>query len=341
MKTLYGIQYLRAVAAIAVVLFHAAEKMGGHFAIGAAGVDVFFVISGFIMWVITARRPVTPLKFLSDRIVRIVPIYWLATMVMVAGALVGLFPNLELTAGHVVASLLFVPMRSPSSGEIWPVLVQGWTLNFEMFFYLVFALALLLPRARQLAAVGVVLAALTIAGAFLSTDNALLLTYTRPIILEFAIGLVLGQLWLAGRVPGAAAGLGLVLVAIGGFAAIGIFRLPFDEWTCGPLAAVLVLGVLALEARGLIRPFALPTLLGNASYSIYLWHTFAISVVAKLGERLHVAPGLTLFLAAFCGIAGGLVAYRLVELPLLSVRRSQARKPVAAGNAVAEAGGST
>ena len=63
---------------------------------------------------------------------------------------------------------------------------------------------------------------------------------------------------------------------------------------CGPLAAALVLGVLALEARGLIRPFALPTLLGNASYSIYLWHTFAISVVAKVGERLHVAPGLTL-----------------------------------------------
>ncbi|MCV3737248.1 acyltransferase [Rhizobium sp. TRM96647] len=341
MKTLYGIQYLRAVAAIAVVLFHAAEKTGGHFAIGAAGVDVFFVISGFIMWVITARRPVTPLKFLSDRIVRIVPIYWLATMVMVAGALVGLFPNLELTAGHVVASLLFVPMRSPSSGEIWPVLVQGWTLNFEMFFYLVFALALLLPRARQLATVGVALAALTIAGAFLSTDNALLLTYTRPIILEFAIGMVLGQLWLAGRLPGAAAGLGLVLVAIGGFATIGIFRLPFDEWTCGPLAAALVLGVLALEARGLIRPFALPTLLGNASYSIYLWHTFAISVVAKVGERLHVAPGLTLFLAAFCGIAGGLVAYWLIERPLLSVRRSQARKPVAAGNAVAEAGGST
>lgn len=341
MKTLYGIQYLRAAAAIAVVLFHAAEKTGGHFAIGAAGVDVFFVISGFIMWVITARRPVAPLKFLSDRIVRIVPIYWLATMVMVAGALVGLFPNLELTAAHVAGSLLFIPMRSPSSGEIWPVLVQGWTLNFEMFFYLVFALALLLPRARQLAAVGLVLAALTITGAFLSTDNALLLTYTRPLILEFAVGMALGQLWLTGRVPGAAVGVGLVLAALGGFAAIGIFRLPFDEWTCGPLAAALVLGVLALEARGLIRPFALPTLLGNASYSIYLWHTFAISVVVKVGERLHVAPGLTLFLAAICGTAGGLVAYRLIERPLLSARRGGARQPVAAGNAVPEAGGST
>ncbi len=338
MRTLYGIQYLRAAAAIAVVLFHAAEKTGGHFAIGAAGVDVFFVISGFIMWVITARRPVAPLQFLSDRIVRIVPVYWLATMVMVAGALAGLFPNLQLSVAHVAASLLFVPMHSPSSGEIWPVLVQGWTLNFEMFFYGVFALALLLPRSRQLAAVALALAALAVAGAYLQSDNALLLTYTRPIILEFAVGMVLGHLWLAGRVPGAAAGLVLVLAALAGFAAIGIFRLPFDEWTCGPLAAALVLGVLALEAGGRVRRFALPTALGDASYSIYLWHTFAISVVAKVGERLHIAPSATLFAAAICGIAAGLVAYRLIERPLLSFRRGTARRPVAAAGAVTEAG---
>lgn len=337
MKTLYGIQYLRAAAAIAVVLFHAAEKTGGHFAIGAAGVDVFFVISGFIMWVVTERRPVTPLKFLSDRIVRIVPVYWLATMVMVAGALAGLFPNLQLSLVHVAASLLFIPMHSPSSGEIWPVLVQGWTLNFEMFFYGVFALALLFPRARQLAAVALTLVTLAIAGAYLHSDNAPLSAFTRPIILEFAIGMLLGQLWLTGRVPGAAAGLVLVLAAVAGFAAIGLFRLPFDEWTCGPLAAALVLGVLALEAGGRIRRFALPTLLGDASYSVYLWHTFAISVVAKLGEHLHVAPSATLFLAAICGIAAGLVAYRLIERPLLSFRRGAARQPVAARSAVTEA----
>jgi exopolysaccharide production protein ExoZ len=60
---------------------------------------------------------------------------------MVAGGILGLFPNLMLTTQHIVASLFFIPVRSPSSGEIWPVLVQGWTLNFEMFFYLIFALS--------------------------------------------------------------------------------------------------------------------------------------------------------------------------------------------------------
>ena len=63
MKTIYGIQYLRAFAALAVVVFHAAEKTGHHFEIGAAGVDIFFVISGFIRWVISDRRALTPAVF--------------------------------------------------------------------------------------------------------------------------------------------------------------------------------------------------------------------------------------------------------------------------------------
>lgn len=321
MKTLYGIQYLRALAALAVVVFHAAEKTGGSFAIGAAGVDVFFVISGFIMWVITARRPVTPAQFLADRAVRIVPIYWLATLAMVAGGLVGLFPNLKLTIAHVMASLFFIPMRSPSSGEIWPVLVQGWTLNYEMFFYAVFALALLLPRRRQLPAVAIAMGGLTLAGALLPSDNALAATYMRPIILEFVAGMMLGQLWLSGRVPGAVIGGAMVVLSLSGFAAIAIFRLPFDEWTCGPLGAMLVLGTVSLEKGGLVRPMAVPRLLGDASYSIYLWHTFAISVVAKLCERLAVSPLTTLVIASIVGVAGGIVAYRLLEQPLLNLRR--------------------
>ena len=169
--TLYGIQYLRALAALAVVVFHAAERSGYAFAIGAAGVDVFFVISGFIMWVIADRRPLSPGRFLADRIRRIVPVYWLATGVMVAGALAGLFPNLVLTVEHVVASLAFVPARSPSTGALWPVLVQGWTLNYEMFFYLVFAASLVLPARLRLPAMATVFAALVATGLSASVEE--------------------------------------------------------------------------------------------------------------------------------------------------------------------------
>ncbi|WP_411034230.1 acyltransferase family protein [Shinella sp. BYT-45] len=315
--TLYGIQYLRAFAALAVVLFHAAERSGYAFAIGAAGVDVFFVISGFIMWVIVDRRPVAPGRFLLDRIRRIVPVYWLATGLMVAGALAGLFPNLVLTADHVAASLLFVPSRSPSSGEIWPVLVQGWTLNYEMFFYAVFAACLLLPARLRLPAMAAAFLLLVAIGLVAESDAPLFVTYTRPIILEFVAGMLIARLWLAGRIPRPPIALALIGLGLAGFAAIGMLRLPFDEWTCGPLACAMVYGTVALDKASGVPRLKIPAMLGDASYSIYLWHTFAISVVAKAGAAFGL-PAPSVFIAsALAGLAAGLCAYRLVERSLL------------------------
>lgn len=312
-QTLSGIQYLRAAAAIAVVLFHAAEKTGYHFAIGAAGVDVFFVISGFIMWVVSARREPTPLQFLRARIRRIVPVYWLATAVMVAGALGGLFPNLVLSLEHVLASLFFIPARSPSNGGIWPVLVQGWTLNFEMFFYVVFAGTLLLPRAWRLPAIGALFGLLVIAGTLFVPDNAVLLSFTRPIILEFVAGMVIGELWLKGKVPSPAMGLALIALALSGFATIQVAGLPFDALVCGPLAAALVVGVLALEAGRRIRFVPVAVVLGDASYAIYLWHTFAISVIAKVGASMGVPAPAVFAAAVLAGISAGALGYYLLE----------------------------
>ncbi|KQV33351.1 MULTISPECIES: acyltransferase [unclassified Rhizobium] len=327
MKTLYGIQYLRALAAIAVVLFHAAERTDYAFAIGAAGVDVFFVISGFIMWVISENRPASPARFLSDRLRRIVPVYWLATAVMVLGGIVGLFPNLILSLQHVLASLFFVPMRSPSNGEIWPVLVQGWTLNFEMFFYAAFAAALFLPRNLRLPMLGALFAALVILGATISSDNPLFLTYTRPIILEFVAGMALGALWLKGFVPKVRIGGFLLALSLGGFATIALLRLPFDERICGPLAVTLVLGTLSLEANSMVRHASIPAFLGNASYSIYLWHTFAISVAVKLGMGLHMPVPLVFAVAVMAGVVAGSLAYLFVEKPLIRVFQRRPASP--------------
>lgn len=311
--TLSGIQYLRAAAAIAVVLFHAAEKTGYHFAIGAAGVDVFFVISGFIMWVVSARREPTAVQFLRARIRRIVPVYWLATAVMVAGALGGLFPNLVLSLEHVLASLLFIPARSPSNGEIWPVLVQGWTLNYEMFFYVVFAGTLLLPRAWRLPAIGALFGLLVIAGGLFVSDNAMLFSFTRPIILEFVAGMVIGELWLKGKVPVPALGFALIALALSGFATIQVAGLPFNALVCGPLAAALVVGVLALEAGRRVRFVPAAVLLGDGSYSIYLWHTFAISVIAKVGASMGAPAPAVFAIAVLAGTSVGVLGYLLIE----------------------------
>jgi exopolysaccharide production protein ExoZ len=323
MKTLYGIQYLRALAALAVVLFHAAERSNSHFQIGAAGIDVFFVISGFIMWTISERRPVTPVRFLFDRLQRIAPSYWIVTAIMIAGAVAGLFPNMKLTAGHVLGSMIFIPARSPSSGMIWPVLVQGWTLNYEMFFYAIFAAALLLSRRLRFVSIAVVFVAFVIAGVIFNPQSPLLLVYTRPIILEFVAGIILARMWLSGKIPGPRLGLALIVASLLGFAAIQILRLDFNELTCGPLAVALVLGTVSLERSGKLPDIPLLTYLGNSSYSIYLWHTLAISAVLKLMARTEIPSDVSMFISLVSGVLLGICAYELIEKPLRSLLKSR------------------
>src|ERR1700761_114555 len=110
-----SIQYLRGLAALGVLLFHASQRAGGACGAGAAGVDVFFVISGFIMWTVSARRATGPGDFLLRRAGRIAPLYWAVTLLVVGLDLLrpSLFPNMRLNAPHVILSLLFLPHRDP------------------------------------------------------------------------------------------------------------------------------------------------------------------------------------------------------------------------------------
>nr|MBA3812498.1 acyltransferase [Caulobacteraceae bacterium] len=88
MKRLASIQYLRGLAALAVVGYHAGQWREGGFEVGRAGVDVFFVISGVIIWRVTAGRDVPPLAFLWRRLTRVAPLYWLLTLAVAAVAAV-------------------------------------------------------------------------------------------------------------------------------------------------------------------------------------------------------------------------------------------------------------
>jgi exopolysaccharide production protein ExoZ len=330
MKTLYGIQYLRAFAALGVVIFHAAAKVGGNFTIGAAGVDVFFVISGFIMWVITERRPTTPWQFFRERWLRIAPVYWLVTAVMIVGALIGLFPNLKLTLGHSLGSLFFIPVRSPSTGEIWPVLTQGWTLDFEMFFYLIFAGALFLPRPYRLPTLAVIFTGLVTLGALLDPTAPIPQTYTNPIILEFVGGMLIAELWSKYGLASTGFGLGCIALACAGFLALYIGDHAPDVYVCGPLAMALVLGVVLLESKDQIGRWSPLAYLGDASYSIYLWHTLAISVVAKAAPKLGASSSMTIILGVVAGVLIGSMAYEILEKPLrkfLAFRRHKRRSP--------------
>lgn len=325
--SLYSIQYARALAALMVVLFHMgstdyASRFSGHWL--GAGVDIFFVISGFIMYWTTAGRDVTPGGFIRRRLLRIVPLYWLVTTVMVA--LILLVPQVVRSGSfdlpHVVASYLFVPWMHPVLNYPFPVVVPGWTLNYEMFFYVVFAACLALPERRRPWGLGAVLGGLVLAGWIFDPHQVQTRFYTSTLLLEFLFGTGIGMLVRQGKLM--PRGLALALVPVILPALWLLDGAPQQGLTWGVPAAVFVYGVISLERQGLMPRLPLLLLLGNASYSLYLIHPMVLSALDQVLERTGVAaaataplPGLGLSLLVIAITAtAGCICYLLVEQPL-------------------------
>jgi len=318
------IQYLRGIAAMLVVLHHARNPQPWLFDplanvsyLGGAGVDIFFVISGFIMFIAARNEAVG--DFIQRRLTRIVPLYWLATLLLLVITIVRSDPIAEAPPSHVIESLLFIPHFSPSRpGEILPLLIPGWTLNFEMFFYAVFAIAII--SGRIIWTTASLICGLVLLGFILQPHGAISSTYTDPVLLEFLAGVMIGKafliypfhrLWLLLPIGIAA----FILVALPGFP---------QDWRAvvhGIPAVIIVIGVLAVEARGHLLQSRVLKLIGDASYSIYLSHGFTLIFVFAAWRRipLHGWPqfvgmtGSALAAAALVGIAGHL----MVEKPLL------------------------
>lgn len=332
-----SIQALRAVAALLVVFAHAAhetEAIGPRvglsaidpsFMHGGIGVDIFFVISGFIMVHTSAElfgQPGAWRVFLGRRIARIVPLYWLLTSVLLIGGL--LAPKLlNVPLGdwqHILKSYLFIPSLRDGD-EIRPVMALGWTLNLEMFFYMLFAGAMLLPLRRGMMALALAISGFALAGILLQPTQVQFAFWTQQIILEFLFGCLLALLYRQGaRLPGAVAAL---MVALG-FA--GMFRFPALDAaaTIAPAlrwggAAVLIVGGAALYRGAPPRLVLLLTGLGNASYSLYLFHPFALRPLREIWIRL-VGGALPLeiyiMVAMIIAALASTLLYRWIERPL-------------------------
>ncbi len=202
---LYCLQALRAVAAWLVVADHALLDITHNDprnaltpiagALGSTGVYVFFVISGFIMVHISwddFQRSGATANFLRRRIIRIVPLYWLATILALAYHQVSATHGVNAGWSELVRSLLFIPYVD-QSGSWAPILTQGWTLSYEMMFYAILAMSLAFRREIALVTVGVGLGALTLVGLLL--PPGLLAHVASPIVLWFVLGIALGAFW--------------------------------------------------------------------------------------------------------------------------------------------------
>jgi exopolysaccharide production protein ExoZ len=313
-----SIQYLRALAALAVLVFHACTKAGADFSIGQAGVDLFFVISGFLMVLITGNHTSAG-TFLLDRILRIAPLYWIATLTLVALHLIGFAPNLSVELSYVIQSLLFIPVREPTGVNNWPVLVPGWSLVFEIFFYALFAFVIAKFRvAWRVPVLSIILVGLVGLGLSTNSESPIFQTYTDPMLLEFLAGTWIGIFATNIRkIPNFAS---IVLLVMSVALLILLNSLLPISWrvvSFGLPACIILIAALALEAKAPTSLFGkLFNAIGDSSYSLYLWHGMAISVTSKIAASLEFPVMAEITLGVIGGLALGFASYWIIERPI-------------------------
>jgi exopolysaccharide production protein ExoZ len=325
------IQVLRFLAAFAVVAFHAwgvapeGYKIPGNAAAfvlshGGRGVDLFFVISGFIIYYATHRATPDAGQFLRRRIERIVPLYFVVTLAvtLLGVTLPDMFGTPDwFTVRHVLKSLAFI---SFTDGET-PVVYVGWSLEYEMYFYLAAALLMALTENvwRNIVVLFSVLAILG-QGPGAAAAMGPYAFFTDPLILEFVLGVIAGIAFVKGRIewPVLAAAACAVVVVLAADPASRVI-------TSGLPSACLVAAA-AFASRRRVAPSwperALARL-GDASYSIYLVqvNTVTLATMALVTSTPGIPP-LLLVLATSCIVTAlGLLLNIFVERPVLKLAR--------------------
>jgi peptidoglycan/LPS O-acetylase OafA/YrhL len=337
-RKIINIQALRGIAVLLVVAYHLTKieaKYGngetylpGLFNIGIAGVDLFFVISGFVMVTVTHgwfQTQYSVRRFLYHRVTRIYPIYWIYSLVVLAIYLT--YPDMvNFSQGgevNIVSSFLLLPQ------DQLPLLMVGWTLIHEMYFYLVFALLLLFPERR-------LIPLLLIWGLFVivmpQTNNAVLILISHPLTMEFIAGAFIALLLRGRAISGggwyAAAAVIIWLSAYVMYVQLGGSLEP-DGWhrvlLFGLPSVFAVYGLVAMEKNSGRQFPVWITTIGDASYSIYLSHVLVLSALGRLWVVMW-QPGVldnivVMLVMVLMVIVVGIASYRLLERPMIKTAR--------------------
>jgi peptidoglycan/LPS O-acetylase OafA/YrhL len=342
---LLGLQLARGAAALLVAVYHAGRMVAlpqytgvnpldGFFGFGHAGVDFFFVLSGFIICTVHGGdlgRPERLARYVWRRVTRIYPIYWCVTAI--ALALLLLHPGgwASLSPAVLANSLLLLP------GEHEPLLGVAWTLQHEVVFYLVFAVAI--ASRRWGAVVVTVWLALIAYGLFDASKSEALIFWASPYHLQFLMGALAAWLMTARHIPRPLwlAAAGIVAFFVFGMienAGLIVWAGLASQLGFGAAATLVIIGLAAAERRGMLRIGRFAGFAGAASYSLYLIHTIAIGLATRLLASLGVvtlvpAWAVMLFAVAAALIAAGLLHW-FIERRLISACRGLLDKPARA-----------
>jgi peptidoglycan/LPS O-acetylase OafA/YrhL/glycosyltransferase involved in cell wall biosynthesis len=323
---LNNLQAVRAYAALSVILVHLLPLYGFSSPVGHYGVDLFFVLSGFLMALIAATDPS---DFLIRRLIRIVPVYWLCTagVFLIARLSPEVLHSTKADWGNLVKSLLFIPYRK-ESGLMQPMLNPGWTLNYEMFFYAVFALALRLKLPKPSLFVALSVAVLPAVAWLRPLSGDILQFYSSPIVLDFVLGI--GVYHLLSRFDAETGSVRLGLAGLLGCLILlpcleAVWGLQNRELLLGLPAVLIIFLAVRLERKGWSVTNRLLLLVGDASYSLYLTHLYVLQTGEKmfgLGQPTSIAAKtvLGIFLVVLAILLA--CALRLLfEVPLVRILR--------------------
>ncbi|MHB2208949.1 acyltransferase family protein [Methylobacterium sp. CM6257] len=355
---LVEVQILRALAALMVAWHHARHEAALLAGRGAGpaldpgtllpwwgGVDLFFVISGLVIVLASGRlfgQPGGRARFLAHRIARVVPLYWLVSLLYLALALVrpdllGEAAALVHDPGALLAGFLFWPAARPD-GTIQPLYGLGWTLNYEAFFYVLFAVGLGFSRRGAVVWLVLVLGLLVAARALVPGLPLPLRFWADPIVSEFAAGAALALAYRRGFMPAPAMRAALAAMGVLGLALaarllaglgeadgflrpllVGIPAVALAAASLGPGRGATEVARLPAPVRGLVA-------LGDASYALYLVHPFALRLVREGVLRLGLAPALHpwggMALMILASVAASVLVHRFVERPLTRAVRA-------------------
>ncbi len=326
-QVMHSLQVLRAVAALLVVFSHIREKNLQNspgsaqilewFNFGPYGVDIFFVISGFIIAYImpVGQYSFGDVKeFLARRVIRVMPMYWVVTL---AAFSVWLYnPAMVNSSAPELTSIWQSFTLYPTEGRY--LYQTGWTLSYEMYFYFLFAATMFFGRYQRLLLALILATMITIGIVYQpGPEDPLFYLLTRHHLLEFMAGFAFCHFGkhLIGKMPVTGAVLsiaGVALILLKAFNAGPVFDLIYF-W--GLPAMALVFGMLLLE-RAIPWPAYLVKL-GEASYSLYLTHSFVMAAGAIIWYRLFDDSMASNIGFMFVALAASLVvahlAWRFVE----------------------------
>lgn len=333
-----SVQYLRFFAAFIVLFGHVMMMMHEAALIPDAtyrsidlvpwgsGVDIFFIISGFIIAHVVRHQPrglKAGVSFSLRRLIRVAPVYWFYTALFFAAAIAiprgGGIPPLA----DLLRSLLFVPFVPAGEELVRPILGQGWTLNYEMFFYAIVAACILfgVRRIKIVASAAIVL--FVVANSLFGSATVLSSFLSNTVLLEFIGGMVAYHLFVRGYRLNLGSAVALVVLGLTGFILGNMVLSPY--WTPAfdmnyrflyrglPSLALFAGVVMSKDLNDTVRSSRLFILLGDASYSLYLSHPFVIvpSIMIFKGSSLPWPVLATMIIAA--AIVVSIISYLTIE----------------------------